>query len=899
MKPHRYLEEVKDLLHFWGKARPLANARQSWHPVVYHGLDVASVGDLLFRSHRTSVERIASLLGWPRSSFEQAVLFLLSLHDIGKLSRPFQAQVESLWPTALGEWHRVSAEPRHGACGLWLLDELVADELDAIFPGWSSTERSSFLAPFVGHHGRPVSLPEGSSVRVFGAACENSARLYIRTMCGLFAPEPLPRLERTTLSRVSWWLAGFTTLADWLGSAQTTFAYEAPELTAEAYLENVAHKRAQTAMRRAGLASCNVSSPTGLRGLTSHAFAPSPIQAWAEEVSLPDEPFVAFIEDVTGGGKTEAALVLAHRTLAAGRARGLYVAMPTMATANAMFDRLAATYRRLFQAGSTPSLALAHGAARLHDGFRRTVLPIDDPSEVVRDGDADDRDQSGPACAAWLADEQRKAFLAEVGVGTIDQALLAALPAKFQSLRLFGLAERVLIVDEAHAYDAYMSRELEGLLAFQAALGGSAIVLSATLPETVRHRLAAAYRSGLGNPGVTFTVEDYPRVTLVSATSVDEAAKLPRPEMRRQLAVERLPDPESAITRILDAERSGAAVAWVRNTVDDAAEGAERLRVCGIKPTLFHARMAMDDRLVLEREIMNRFGRNGDPARRPGTVVATQVIEQSLDLDFDLIVSDLAPIDLLIQRAGRLWRHPEREARPVSGPRLLVVSPDPQGAVEADWYKAMFPRAAWVYRSHARLWLTAKHLFGRETVSVPEDIRALVEAVYGEEAISGIPIAFERNLNESEGESGAQRSVAASNLLIPQKGYGGNHVGWDAEVRIPTRLGEKQTVLRLAWCDDDQIVPWSSDPDRRRAWALSEVSVRASRVSGSLETARALQRTVALRDGWTRYDEDKILLLLRPEVEGRWSGTVLDGKGAEIKVTYDRREGLRFQGNGG
>jgi CRISPR-associated endonuclease/helicase Cas3 len=267
------------------------------------------------------------------------------------------------------------------------------------------------------------------------------------------------------------------------------------------------------------------------------------------------------------------------------------------------------------------------------------------------------------------------------------------LPAKYQSLRLLGLAERVLIVDEAHAYDGYMGRELERLLEFQAALDGNAIVLSATLPRAVRQPLATAFARGLGREAPVLRAHDYPLVSIVAADRVHEEAKEPRADIRRSLEIERLPDEATALERIAETARAGAAVAWVRNTVDNAFEAAGLLREMSFEVALFHARFAMGDRLEVERAIVGRFGKRGDPARRPGVLIATQVIEQSLDLDFDLLVSDLAPIDLLLQRAGRLWRHPERP-RPILGPRLLVVAPDPAARIGQDWYAAAFPRAA-------------------------------------------------------------------------------------------------------------------------------------------------------------------------------------------------------------
>jgi CRISPR-associated endonuclease/helicase Cas3 len=431
-------------------------------------------------------------------------------------------------------------------------------------------------------------------------------------------------------------------------------------------------------------------------------------------------------------------------------------------------------------------------------------------------------------------------------------------------------------------------------LEFQAALGGSAIVLPATLPRAVRQPLATAFAKGLGREPPVLRALDYPLVTVVAAGGGHEEAKEPRADLRRTLDIERLPDEAAALARIVEAAGAGAAVAWVRNTVDDAFDGVARLRAAGTETSLFHARFAIGDRLAIEREIIRRFGK-GNPPDRPGVLVATQVIEQSLDLDFDLVVSDLAPIDLLLQRAGRLWRHPNRP-RPVLGPRLLVVSPDPASEIGQDWYAVAFPRAAWVYRNHALLWLSAIALFAQGPVRVPEDVRGLVEAVYGHEAARTYPPPLERNWIETEGTERAARALAATNLLSVVKGYGGDHPGWDEDTRTPTRLGEEMTTLRLARVEGDRLVPWCTDPEPHRAWALSEVAVRKHRVPDVAVPPKGLRSVVerVMREEWTRHDADKRLLPLFEQASGVWRGTVLGRKADELTAAYTRTEGLRF-----
>ena len=189
--------------------------------------------------------------------------------------------------------------------------------------------------------------------------------------------------------------------------------------------------------------------------------------------------------------------------------------------------------------------------------------------------------------------------------------------------------------------------------------------------------------------------------------------------LARRVAVGRIARVPTAIEAILAAARDGAAVAWVRNAVDDAIEAHAALREKGLDPLLFHARFAIGDRQNIEREVVDRFGRNSRPEQREGRVlVATQVVEQSLDLDFDLMVTDLAPADLVIQRAGRLWRH-SRGPRPVPGPRLLLLAPEPVANPPAAWLGTNLRRTGFVYPDHALLWCSTRTLVQRGCIKTP------------------------------------------------------------------------------------------------------------------------------------------------------------------------------------
>ncbi|WGF91133.1 CRISPR-associated helicase Cas3' (plasmid) [Marinivivus vitaminiproducens] len=830
--------DVQDLLLFWGKARPLPGATCSWHPVLWHGLDVAAVGAVLLRSKRPLLKRLSLLMNGEEDQVCNLVTVLLALHDIGKLTRPFQAKVAERWPASvLGPLPSdPPGDPGHGVTGLWLLTTLGERHQFNLLDSWLPSEIDAFLDPFFGHHGRPVAGTRRSATdaALFGRdrSVLNVAAEMVRQVDALLpqnkslAP-PLDGWESAT-----WPLAGLATLADWIGSKQEYFPYTCSAIAPDVYWRDRALPQAMAAVIAAGIEPAQPRPFAGFAALAGGGRSASPLQAWVENAVLPDGPLLVIVEDVTGSGKTEAAMILAQRLMTDGRASGLVMTLPTMATANALFARMELIYRRLFTDDATPSLALAHGSAALNPRFQAAarIAGATPPGDAERGGDA-----GSAECAAWLADDRRKAFLADVGCATIDQAILAILPAKHQAIRLLGLTERVLVIDEAHAYDAYVTTELEELLAAQANAGGSAIVLSATLPARTRCRMAEAFARGQGRPAPPLHAKDYPMATIVSTTTATEMALEVRPALVRSVRVERLDDDAGALAAIGDAARCGAAVAWIRNTVDDALDAVDRLRTIDVDPVLFHARFAMGDRLTIEGKILAGFG----PESTRGSsrvVVATQVIEQSLDLDFDLMVTDLAPVDLLLQRMGRLWRHPARNPhRPISGPRLLVVSPAPVEAPPSDWLSSALPGTSYVYPDHALLWRSARSILGRGEVHIPGDVRELVEEAYDDPA--EVPEALARAADQARGKAHGQTWIARTNTLDLTKGYAPGSGEWAVERMIPTRDAEDYLTVRLGGMRGSRIVPWCEDPNPRRAWALSEIKVRRSRAVTAITPA--------------------------------------------------------------
>ena len=877
--------DSRNLLAFWGKASPLDGTTVPVHPLVAHALDVAAVA--------------SNLPTTPPIAIAPAMLTLLvSLHDIGKFSRSFQVKSPAGWPVGvLGPYPADKPPPNmpHDLVGLALLSGDIGQRLGPLFPDWCETDLCCLWRALAGHHGRP---PDPSRFSQLNAAvvddpCRAAAGTFVDAMIAVFQPLPWPRpVSDIDIERFSWWLAGLTTLADWIGSRQSWFPYVAAMNEPAAYYREIAVPAAIDAVARAGIAPSMPAPFAGLRGLFPTIAEATPIQLWAENAALPGGPTLTVIEDLTGSGKTEAALTLAHRLLSQGRADGVFFALPTMATANAMFERMSASYRALFAPDTNPSLALAHGHATLHAGFAKTIDGGSAPSQRTTDP-ADEPAESH--CAAWLAEDRRRTLMAQVGVGTLDQALLAVLPVRHATLRLFGIARKVLIVDEVHAFDAYMREELATLLRFHAAMGGSAILLSATLAKQQRGMLTDAFQDGLGirkSKRGKLLEDAYPLATMASATGIAETYCPPRAHLPRRVTVTRVPDSAAASTVIVDAARQGAAVVWIRNTVDDAISAADAVRALGLTPLLFHARFAMGDRLRIENEVLRRFGRDSAAPDRACVLVATQVVEQSLDIDFDTMVTDLAPADLLIQRAGRLWRH-KRHQRPVPGPALSIVSPEPIPAPTSDWIRAVLPGTAAVYADHAMLWRSARAVFGRGAIVTPDDMRGLIEEVFEGDVPDGLQTAS----GTAEGIASAHTSLARQNVLSLKGGYDAHAGAWDPETRTPTRLEDRPHVtLRLALMRDGAIRPYADNPDPTTAWALSEVSVAQYRIASCPVPAGLTTAFDIAKRGWGRWERESpfvVLALLTPDGDG-YTLAARSEAGRDFIARYDVQRGLSW-----
>ncbi len=904
---------------YWGKADPDYPKEPKWHPLVYHCLDVAACGQELLARQPAWLHKLAAISNLTEEKLLPWLLFLLAIHDIGKFANGFQQKRDDLQFLLRGHKTNIGGDERHDTLGYVLGRQMLPAWLDCPELGQrGGLALRPWLASVTGHHGRPPKN-EGSSALIlrnhFPASIQDDAEQFVRDVAALFLPNGFPEAiamcgVAKNAKRATWLLAGLAVAADWLGSNTRWFGYYEPSHDLEGYWNEVAVPQARQAIKDSGMVTASSAAFQDIHTLFPRISTATPLQAWAETTPIDHGPQIFVIEELTGGGKTEAALTLAARLMAAGQGQGLYLALPTMATADAMFDRLRkedgkdglANWRRFFADGSG-QLMLAHSADRLK-------LKLEEKNRRDAGYPKGEELSASRHCSTWLADSRKKALLADFGIGTIDQAFLAVLPVRHQSLRLLGLASKVLIVDEVHACDCYMGELLARLLSFHAALGGSAILLSATLPESHRARYLKAFAEGVGFAPPEPAKRCYPLTSQWSAARWEEKHHAAREESARTVAVQSLGDEAEVFARLKQTLAKGGCAVWIRNSVADAiATWRQWQRDNPDYPaTLFHARFALKDRLDIGGKVLEAFGPDSaSETRNRKLVIATQVIEQSLDADFDDMVSDLAPIDSLIQRAGRLQRHcrdahgsrlHENDAVDGrGGARLGVLMPEPAADADKGWIGAVLPKTGKVYPDHGKLWLTADWLKKNQGFKLPEQARNMIESVYSDDldTYERIPEALRKISDMADGACRAGKSTARGNLLVVSEGYSPTSEKWQEDAKTPTRISEVETVrVRLARRTLDEILPWAGN-DTSLDWYLSDLNVPdylvAKEYPGHEAELKLLRETMP--------DEGRYVVLVILEEaaspiggESFWRGCALNKNGEETHVLYSSTMGL-------
>ncbi|MYV90340.1 CRISPR-associated helicase Cas3' [Streptomyces sp. SID1034] len=757
-------------------------AGEGWLPLWRHLLDSAAVAGLLWDEWvpRSVRALVGEVLPDGAADARLLVVWLAGVHDIGKATPAFACQVDAL-AGRMRDAGLEMAGPRgmadrrmapHGLAGQMLLARWLEERW-----GWSPRACGQFAVVVGGHHGLP---PESVQVKDLDDHPE--------LLCTPGRSEAVWRgvqeelldacaLEFGVAGRLAAWqgvklpqpaqvmLSALVIVADWIASNADLFPYF-PEAASRSGAERVA-----AAWRELDLPA--PWRPGEFTGSACDLFAtrfdlppgarPRPVQEAAVRLARDlSVPGLMMIEAPMGEGKTEAALAVAEIFAGRSGAGGVFFALPTMATSNGMFPRLLDWLGRMPPGadGVVWSVRLAHSKAALNEHFADLMAASQSVGAVDVDGEAAVvplRSQDRPFAPAELVAHQwlsgrKKAMLSSFVVGTIDQLLFAGLKSRHLALRHLALAGKVVVIDEAHAYDAYMTSYLDRVLSWLGEYRVPVVVLSATLPAGRRRALAEAYAGKAavdGHAGLfagLARAEDYP---LLTAVMPGGAPVVERPGVSGRggvVEMEWLVEGLDALGgRLSELVAGGGCVLVVRNTVARVQETAEALRArfgAGAV-SVAHARFMDPDRAAKDAWLLRKFGPPGreglhgcsgvSGSGRPGLhfVVASQVAEQSLDIDFDLLVTDLAPVDLVLQRMGRLHRHvrPGRPA-PLSAARCIVTG--------LDWSRPV-PRpvagSVRVYGRHALLRSLAvllPHLQGGAgPVRLPEDISPLVQQAYG------------------------------------------------------------------------------------------------------------------------------------------------------------------------
>lgn len=703
---------------------PAPGADGDYHPLVCHMADVAAVALALWDDVLPANSRRLLSRGWGLEEPAAREWFGLvaGLHDFGKASKQFQAKDANAQARFQGTGLSAATnlpDPGHGLRSTFLLP----DALEAL--GVAPHVARQMATITGGHHGRFLTYErsDASSAALDErfdhegwTALRNGLWSAFVALFDLAVPPTTPLAAAPAM-----FLAGVVSVADWIGSIESVFTWDAAgggNLTT--YFARV------RAVAREVLRSEHWLTPDFDPQATFEALfsgkQPRPLQSAAVELAAGlDDTSLAIIESPMGEGKTEAAFYLANHWEARG-VRGSYIALPTQATANQMHQRVT-EFLQARAAGSAVNLVLAHGGAWHQPRLMPANVHGDEAGGL-----------GAVAAGEWFLSRKR-ALLAPYGVGTVDQALLAVLQVKHVFVRLFGLAGKVVVIDEVHAYDTYMTGLLERLLEWLAALGSPVVLLSATLPSSRRRRLLEAYAAGAGRALPDFEDCPYPRITWSSSRETGARHVEASTRSTRSLGLKRLrTGNESMLNELRDSLRDGGCAAVICNTVGNAQAVYNALKDSGEFPTgelgLFHARFTEGRRREIEKDCLRMFGPDAGTKRPPRYVlVATQVIEQSLDVDFDVMLTEFAPVDLLLQRSGRLQRH-ERGERKGGPPLLRLIDPD----LDASGLPEFDSGTKAVYDEHIllRTWVALRE---QTAVAVPDDLQGLVDVVYADTAV--------------------------------------------------------------------------------------------------------------------------------------------------------------------
>ena len=791
------------------------------HRLEHHCADVAACFEVLVRSP-VLLNRLQRAAGkCPITNVTLARLAVIAfLHDLGKVSSGFQFKP---FPNQDGSRRRQFGHVAEALYGIQRPDVCDALGLVGMVDHWGPALEPLILAA-LSHHGRPAELPNRTG--------KGPAEIWTPSVG--FGYDPVAA-AKTLRECVEQWIprafqtgshlpesnafhhlfAGLVALADQIGSNTEFFGF-VRKLDAS-YMDH-AREIAEQAVDQLRFQRSSwpaLATSTRFQDLFDHP-EPRPIQQAVADAS--NDCRLLILESETGSGKTEAAVLRFCSLWRNGDVDGIYFAVPTRAAAKQLHERVEVAIKRLIPVELSAETTLAvpnyilAGEARGKPSGGYHVDWDDNPDEARR-------------LARWAAENSRHYLSSFAAVGTVDQVLLAGLKTKWAHLRGASLSRSLLVVDEAHASDGYMIEILRGVLRGHLACGGHALLMSATLGSSAREYLTTAWLrdSGLeteGDPEQDLCEAEavpYPALTLVRERTAETICVPPTGD-RKSVQIEAVPriaDSKFIADCAMSHADSGAKVLVIRNTVSKAQAVFEAcltrgptgliLNVRG-KPALHHSRFAVEDRRLLDEAVEEALGKGRSSGGK--VVVGTQTLEQSLDIDADVLLTDICPVDVLLQRIGRLHRHTS-STRPSSFQTPMCRVFSPEEGLEAgltggllEYGLGVSAAGGGIYRNLLSIEATLRLIYRHDTWVIPDMNRMLVEHATHESAL--------RDIVETLGDEWAAGEDVIHGLLAAERNLARLHVldridecfnmeltFSDIDEKVRTRLGDDGPRIEL------------------------------------------------------------------------------------------------------
>lgn len=721
---------------------------EEWLPLWMHLKDTAGIMEKLAK--KWVPDSIPAAAGMNCSQFLTTAKFLGAVHDIGKATSYFQSIITQNCPQKYDEItgsgfvvnkkYRSAGKTPHAYAGQWILQ---SDMNEFHIP--------ESLALVVGsHHGKPISydyimgepdMIKAYPVNFFGVEEDNTSRRLWEAswyaimdqalhLAGVPRADALPVL----MPEAQVLLSGLLIIADWIASNTDYFPLlSLDDSGAEgAYPGRVEEGWARVSFPERWSSDIHLMDQEIFK--ERFGFLPNEVQAqMLKAVNDSKTPGLFVLEAQMGIGKTEAALGAAEILVSQNHNGGIFFGLPTQATSNGLFRRLYNWAQKVSEE-TVNAVRLAHGSAEFNEEYHKLAL------QGMSNVDEDEREQDRLGVHPWFQGNKR-ALLSDFVIGTVDQFLMASLKRKHFMLRHFGLAGKVVVIDECHAYDAYMNAYLDRSLQWMAAYGVPVILLSATLPSERRKELVecyakaySKYRLGKRRPDITYTRSDWKENTSYPLLTWTDGETVKQTDIRQSLPdksvtiryVNTIPD----MIRLMDERlQDGGCGCIIANTVKAAQEiytvcvhSMEQVRVI-----LYHAQFTVPDRYEKEKQLLDKMGKSScDSDRNRLILIGTQVLEQSLDYDADIMVTQLCPIDLLLQRIGRLHRHDKRNEKMPNYSRPDRLG-KPECIILRDGENSYDSGSSAVYGEY--LLMKTEQVLGTE-LKIPGDIPHLVQMVY-------------------------------------------------------------------------------------------------------------------------------------------------------------------------